>query len=113
MDFFQSLCTPAQINLLFAIVGLAYNLYTRSWVGAILQIAVGFVSTLVLWFFCSIGLPSISWILFFFPLVITVIAFIMLGSLALMSARQQKQLVEEGKVVMLPEHEKTLEKQMK
>jgi hypothetical protein len=76
LDYFYSLCTPAKIYFIIAIIGIINNVKNVSmgYFGLIIYLSIQiffiFIWTYFLQLLCRKGYTKLSWILVFFPLIL-------------------------------------------
>lgn len=61
------LCTPALIYLIFMLVHSVIEMMNENYKGALLQLIIGILVTLLLQILCMKGMNIISWIIVFIP----------------------------------------------
>lgn len=67
--FFNNFCPPALIYFIFMLVHVVVALYNKEGKGAILQLIIGLLVTLLLQMLCLKGMSLISWIIVFVPFI--------------------------------------------
>jgi hypothetical protein len=80
---FKSLCTPAKIYLIIAIVAAVISLYNNALFGAVLlRLVFALIWTFILSFLCKKGYDNLSWFLVLFPYVVILLAALRIANLA-------------------------------
>ena len=67
--FFTNFCSPALIYLIFVIIHVVMEMKEKNTHGAILQLLIGIMMTLLLQVLCMRGMTILSWIIVFIPFI--------------------------------------------
>ena len=80
---FESLCTPAKIYLIIAVVASVVALYNKVMFGAVLmKFLFALLWTYVLGWLCKKGYTNVSWFLVLFPYVVILLAALRIANLS-------------------------------